>query len=151
MSKLTIELVPSTSWGVNVRSMVTRKEWDILRKQAYAKADLQCEICGGVGKRHPVECHEVWDYDDNNNKQVLTSLISLCPSCHMVKHAGRTISIGKEYMLINQLKKVNKYNNAEALKDINAAFRVYNERSTKEWDVDISYLYTSLLVLNGDT
>ncbi len=58
--QLTIELVPSTSWYNNVRSIVTRAQWDKLRAIVYDKAWHLCEICEGVGPKHPVECHEVW-------------------------------------------------------------------------------------------
>ena len=36
--KLTIELVPRTAWFSNVRSMVSREDWDVLRKECYAQA-----------------------------------------------------------------------------------------------------------------
>jgi len=61
---LTVELVPSSSWFSNVRSNVSKKTWDFLRKSTYKKANHRCEICGGRGDKWPVECHEVWDYDD---------------------------------------------------------------------------------------
>jgi hypothetical protein len=62
MYKLSIELVPQTCWFSNVRDHVDQKTWDILRKDTYKKANYKCEICGGVGSKHPVECHEIWDY-----------------------------------------------------------------------------------------
>lgn len=36
----------------------------------------------------PVECHEVWDYDDDRKIQRLERRVALCPACHEVKHAG---------------------------------------------------------------
>jgi 5-methylcytosine-specific restriction endonuclease McrA len=140
MNKLTIELVPSTSWGNNVRSIVTKAQWDVIRKESYKKADHKCEICGGKGKRHAVECHEIWDYNEDTNTQTLKGLISLCPACHMVKHAGRSFAIGKPYVVINQLKKVNECTEAQAYRDIAEAFTLHEERSKKTWTVDISYL-----------
>lgn len=75
--KLTIELVPATSWGNNLRSRLPKKSWNAIRKRVYKEADFKCEICGGVGKRHPVECHEVWEYDDVNHIQSLVGFVAL--------------------------------------------------------------------------
>jgi len=43
--------------------------WDRLRRQVAAEAGERCEIFGGRGRRWPVECHEVWDYDEEHNVQ----------------------------------------------------------------------------------
>lgn len=138
--KLTIELVPSTSWYNNVRSMVSKKEWDIIRKKCYQMSNYICDICGGKGEKHPVECHEIWDYNDKTNTQTLIGLTSLCPSCHEVKHSGLAILQGKEEKIIEQLKKVNNITKQEAIKMLSKAFEIHRERSEKEWYVDISYL-----------
>lgn len=86
--KLSVELIPMTSWYSNVRSNVTSKQWDIIRKDTYKKANYKCEICGGKGMTHSVECHEIWDYDEKTKLQKLVRFIALCPNCHKVKHIG---------------------------------------------------------------
>ena len=48
---LTIELVPRTCWGSNVRSLVSRGDWNWVRATAYAQAGYLCEIWGGTGSR----------------------------------------------------------------------------------------------------
>ncbi len=83
-----VELVPASYWFSNVRSHVTREVWDQLRRQTYEATGHICEICGEVGRKHPVECHEVWHYDDEWRIQKLERLIALCPSYHAVKHSG---------------------------------------------------------------
>jgi len=52
------------------------------------KAENLCETCGGCGPQYPVECHEIWNYDDTRLIQKLDGLIALCPDCHEVKHIG---------------------------------------------------------------
>lgn len=64
-ARLTVELVPRTSWYSNVRSNVLPGVWDRLRRPVFGRARSRCEICGGRGPAHPVECHEVWEYDDD--------------------------------------------------------------------------------------
>lgn len=46
--KLTIELVPGTSFFNNVRSAVTTSEWNVIKKKCYKKAGYKCEICGDI-------------------------------------------------------------------------------------------------------
>ena len=69
--KLKSEIVPTSCWYSNVRSNVSKKEWDFLRKKSYESAGHVCEICGDTGKNqgfnHNVECHEIWEYDDNTH------------------------------------------------------------------------------------
>jgi 5-methylcytosine-specific restriction endonuclease McrA len=89
-TRLTVELVPSTRWYTNVRSNVPKAVWDRLRRQVAAEAGQRCKICGGRGRRWPVECHEVWHYDDATKVQRLERLVALCPACHEVKPAGLT-------------------------------------------------------------
>lgn len=142
--KLTIELVPETAWYSNVRSNVTQQEWDVIRKKSYEKASHKCEICGDVGTnqgvKHKVECHEIWEYNDENHIQKLTGLISLCPNCHKTKHVGLAQMKGEEGIVINQLMSVNGMTEDEAVKYIDESFGVWEERSEHDWELDISYL-----------
>jgi hypothetical protein len=138
--KLSIELVPKSAWYSNVRSNVTKKEWDVLRKDCYKKADYKCEVCNGKGDKHPVECHEIWNYNDDNCTQTLEGLIALCPDCHMSKHPGLAQIKGKIETVIKQLSKVNKITYVESLNYLNESFDIWEKRSTKQWKLDISYL-----------
>ncbi len=91
MPLLTVELIPRSTFGKNLRSLLTREEWDRLRKKAYEKAKFHCEICGEDRKGLGLECHEVWKYNDRKHTQTLKKLVALCTLCHMVKHYGYSI------------------------------------------------------------
>jgi hypothetical protein len=142
--KLCVELVPTTCHYSNVRSTVSKKEWDLIRNHCYEQANHTCEICGNNGLKqgfkHKVECHEIWEYDDVNHIQILKGLISLCPICHQVKHIGRAIAIGKEIQCFIQLAKVNKWTRQQIDKHILESFELHKERSKHEWTLDISLL-----------
>ena len=138
--KLTIELVPSTAWEANVRSSVSKKEWDILRKACYKKADYKCECCGGKGPKHPVECHEIWDYDEKNFMQTLLGLIALCPDCHKCKHMGYARISGNYDRALKHLAKVNGLSIEEATTYVNECFAIYEKRSKNNWQLDITIL-----------
>lgn len=137
--KLTIELVPKTAWFNNLRSYLSKSEWDKVRKKCYAEAGYKCEICGGKGHKHPVECHEVWDFEDG--KITLKGLIALCPSCHEVKHIGLASLRGRGHIALKHFMKVNNIPQHVAEKYVEEAFALYRERSKRqEWELDVSYL-----------
>lgn len=147
--KLTVELVPKTCWYTNVRSNVTPDEWDVIRKKCYKEAGNKCEICGDTGKnqgvKHNVECHEIWDYDDENRIQKLIGLIALCPYCHKSKHVGLAQMNGEEHIVIEHLAKVNNITISEAVGHIDDSFMIWDERSKHKWELDISYLETYMM------
>lgn len=137
--KLTIELVPQTSWFSNLRSLLKTEEWDKIRKACYKKADYKCEVCEGIGPTHPVECHETWEYDEKG-VQKLVGLIALCPNCHKTKHYGFARISGKEKEIKAHFIKVNNITEEMADVYIEEAFEIWNKRSTQNWELDISLL-----------
>jgi len=145
MCKLTIELVPETSWFTNVRSIVSSVEWDNIRKKCYKDAGYKCEICNGQGSKWPVECHEIWEYNDTDHTQILTGLISLCPDCHRCKHPGLARIHGKLDLVISHLMKINfpdidPTDNSYAHNMVDEAFVLWRNRSSHQWKLDVSYL-----------
>jgi hypothetical protein len=142
--KLLVELVPTTCHYSNVRSTLTTQQWDKIRQLSYAAAGNVCEICGDTGKnqgyRHNVECHEIWEYDDENHIQKLAGLISLCPVCHQVKHIGRAIAMGKEQDCFKQMAKVNKWTPEQIQEHIVESFKLHKTRSKQKWGLDLSLL-----------
>lgn len=140
MQLLTIELVPSTSWFNNVRSVVSRKQWDAIKAMVFGKAWDTCEICSGVGPKYPVECHEIWHYDDKKLIQKLIGMIALCPDCHMVKHMGLAIIQNKGNKALKHFMKINSLTKKVAEKSIEKAFILWEKRSKKKYKLDISHL-----------
>lgn len=145
MGKLTIELIPKTCFFSNVRTLLPKKYWDILRRASYEKAQYKCEICGESGKdqgyRHDVECHEIWHYDDKLKIQVLTGLISLCPKCHQVKHFGRTSAIGLQAEAFKRLERVNNWNHKQCVTHLAETMTEWVERSKYKWNIDLNVLH----------
>ena len=138
--KLSIELVPETCFCSNLRSELPTKDWDIIRKGAYADAGYRCKICSGKGSKHPVEAHEVWEYDEKACVQILVGVIALCPDCHTSKHYGLAQIRGNEGKAISQLMKVNGWSRKEVEKHVCAAFAEWENRSEHKWELDLSWL-----------
>ena len=139
-TRLSVELVPKTCWFSNVRDHVTKSEWDKLRKASYEKAGNICEICGGRGEQHSVECHEIWEYDDATFTQTLKGLISLCPSCHETKHIGLAGLRGRREIAKNHLSKVNGWTDDQAEKYLKLIRAIWIERSKHEWKLNFDWL-----------
>lgn len=140
MTRLTIELVPSTAWYSNVRSVVTSTQWEKCKRFVSERSGRRCEVCGGRGPKWPVECHEIWAYDDVRHIQKLEGLIALCPPCHEVKHIGRAQAVGNLERAIKHLMRVNGWRRSDAEFYIEASMEIWAARSCHEWSLDLDYL-----------
>lgn len=138
--KLEVELVPSTAWGSNLRSILTSAQWRLCQQFVYARSGRRCEVCGGIGPRWPVECHEIWEYNDDAGLQRLAGLIALCPPCHRVKHAGYAASQGRLGEVIIHLGEVNRIELEHVELYLEAVFEVWGRRSQQGWHLDCSWL-----------
>lgn len=137
---LTVELVPKTCWYSNVRSEVDSATWNEMRRQTAKKAENLCEICGGRGPNHPVECHEIWNYDDTQLIQKLDGLIALCPACHEVKHIGLAGANGRADEAAAHLRWVNRWTEAETEIYLDSVWETWEKRSQQRWKLDLSWL-----------
>lgn len=140
--KLTIELVPSTSWYNNIRALVKASDWNVIKDLTFKRAGHRCEICNGTGTKWPVECHEVWSYDDTGHTQTLVRTIALCPDCHAVKHMGLQMTKfpNRVPRLLKHLMKVNSMSYEDAEDYVVACFKVHHQRSRHDWTVDIQWI-----------
>jgi len=137
--KLTIELVPKTSWYNNMRKVLPKTEWDKLRKQTYAEYGHKCGICDAEGR---LNCHEIWEYDDSNHRQRLLGFIALCNLCHHVKHIGLAGILASKGQLdyekvVEHFVKVNRCGRRGFDKHRKKAFTQWAERSKHDWQVDL--------------
>lgn len=138
--RLSVELVPKTCWWSNVRNNVSKAEWEKCKAFVRNRSKNKCEICGGQGKNWPIECHEIWHYDDHTHVQMLIDLIALCPSCHQVKHFGRSEAVGKGEATFKHLAEVNGWDRAttaQYLADVNVTWAT---RSQHDWRLNVDFL-----------
>ena len=138
--KLSIELVPRTSFCNNLRNNLKSSDWDIVRRACYKSCNYSCEICGGKGSKHPVECHEIWEYDDDRKIQKLIRVIGLCPSCHAVKHYGLQMVRNRDLIAKKHLKTINNWSYSECDEYIQEVFKKWEQRSRYNWILDLEYI-----------
>lgn len=139
--KLDIELVPAGAWFDNLRSKLSKTKWDMVKRAVYKKAGDQCEICGGRGKKWPVECHEIWEHSLLLRETKMKGLIALCPSCHEVKHIGLALKRGRYEQAITHMAKVNGWSVDQADRHAARALMYWQKHmSDGKWTVDTSWL-----------
>lgn len=144
--RLEVELVPSGSWGDNLRSRLSASDWRKLSIENAERAGGRCEVCGyKSGKRRP-DCHEIWSYGEDG-VQRLEGLIALCTICHKAKHLGRTLTVERVEVrerVLRRLMEMNGFGVAELEAYIVKVFEEYEERSRRDWVVDVSWLDVKL-------
>ncbi len=142
--KLKVELVPNSCWYSNLRSLLKPSDWDIVRKDAYARAEGRCMTCGRKVKR--LEAHERWLYDEQKAVQKLTDVVALCHSCHECVHLGRTTLMGREKEACSWFMKVNGCSYTDYLHHVGEANKDHARRNlVNEWSLDLTFLQRHLL------
>ena len=137
--KLNFELVPDSCWYSNLRSLLSKAQWDFIRHDAYERAQGRCMICGRKVKR--LEAHERWEYDEENAVQKLSDVVALCHSCHSVVHIGRTQLAGDIKRAEDHFMAVNGCSYADYRKALGEANEVHRRRNqVPEWKLDLTWL-----------
>lgn len=137
--KLNFELVPDSCWYSNLRSILSAKQWDFIKKDAKERAGGKCMICGRQSSR--LEAHERWEYDEKNCVQKLVDVVSVCHDCHSVIHIGRTQLVGNIERAEKHYMKVNNCSYAEYIKNLGLANDIHKRHNLiSEWKLDISWL-----------
>jgi 5-methylcytosine-specific restriction endonuclease McrA len=140
---LFVDLIPSTCWFTNVRSCVSQRDWERLRRVIVERADSKCEVCGATRDasiKRWLEVHERWDYDKTTATQTLKRLICLCTDCHQTTHMGFAQVQGRGEKALRHLMKVTGFDRDEAEEQVEIAFDVWNKRNRMAWNLDLSML-----------
>lgn len=141
--RLRIQMVPEKASGHNLRGLIPSTQWDRIKNAAFAVAGHRCEACGGVGSSHPVECHELWDFNQKLRLQKLNGLQVLCPDCHGAAHIGfskKSKSPQTYERIRGKLMSVNGLTGDQVDKYIRMAFASHNETRDMLWVMDLSWL-----------
>lgn len=142
-SGLFVDLVPSSCWFTNVRSCVSERDWERLRRMIVRRAASRCEACGRDEDRDTrrwLEAHERWAYDEANRVQTLRRLVCLCTDCHTATHIGLAGINGKGDIARAHLAVVTRMSAREVEEHIGSAFEIWQARSAVSWTLDLSML-----------
>ncbi|GAA4918828.1 DUF5710 domain-containing protein [Streptomonospora salina] len=140
---LFVDVVPSSCWFTNVRTCVSQRDWERLRRMLLDRAGHLCEICGRGEDRAAerwLEAHERWAYDERRSVQALRRLICLCTDCHRTTHFGLARVKGRADQAFEHLCAVTGMTPDQADSHVQRAFAVWEQRSTRTWTLDLSML-----------
>ena len=87
-----------------------------------------------------MEAHERWFFDDARRVQVLRRLICLCGDCHGTTHFGLANVQGRSAEALAHLITVTGLRGDLAEAHVEEAFAVWQDRSARTWDLDLSIL-----------
>lgn len=133
------DMLPTTSWEANLRTVFSAQEWDRLRKFCYQAAGNTCVACGSRGEPH-VEAHEAWRFDEKTGVQTLRGLLCLCPTCHKAKHLGFANRIGRLPQVLERLMWLNDWDEAALTAELARVEKRQEELSQHTWTLDTSFL-----------
>jgi len=140
-SKFGFELVPDGCWHSNLRYYLPPEAWDVVRKDAYARAHGKCMICGAAGR---LEAHERWSYralENGAGVQRLEGVIAVCRACHEVIHINRTFLNDGDKRASEHFMKINDCNYAEYRAALGRANETQRRLNTvSEWALDLTWL-----------
>ena len=137
--KLTFQFVPDGCWCSNLRTILTKRQWDFIRNDAKERSNYRCAICGAKVSR--LEGHEVWDYDEVKGIQILKDVIAVCKDCHSAIHYSRTSLKGDVVRAEEQFMKVNNCSYVEMRKRLGEAVLEHKRRNEiNEWSLDLTWL-----------
>ncbi len=137
--KLNFEIIPTGAFNFNLRSQFSKKAWDIIRKDAYSRANGKCSICNRPTAR--LEAHEVWEFNKDKKVQKLIDVIGICHSCHTVIHINRAHLTNEIDKAIAHFKRVNGVDYQGYI----LALKEANEKNVElnkiyDWSLDLNYL-----------
>lgn len=141
---LTVELIPKTAWGQNIRKIVSANDWNWVKKELSKHAGHVCQVCGGKGDKWPVEIHEKWYFDYKERTQTLNGLIALCPNCHKAKHIGLASINGEADFVVRHIMKVNDWSKLEAENHIQDKFSQWRKRNKYDWKLDVETVVNAI-------
>lgn len=133
------DMLPTTTWEANLRTLLSEPEWDRLRKFCYQAAGNTCVACGSRGEPH-VEAHEAWRFDEKTGVQSLRGLLCLCPTCHKAKHLGFANRIGRLPQVLDRLMWLNDWDEATLARELEKVETRQEELSQRTWTLDLSFL-----------
>lgn len=136
MLKIIPVLVPKPLWRINAHALLAKETWHRIRCDTFARDNHLCVICG---QRLPLECHEVFSYDDTTGIALLKKLESRCTDCHACNHLGRLRKQSPEEFkqALIRIGSINKMRPGEVILLVKEAFRLHKTR-TRPWEVRVT-------------
>lgn len=86
-------ILPYSLHGVNPRTIMGNAAWNKMKIAKRSEANHHCQICDRYVphvKGDWLECHEVYEIDEENLEFRLIDIVAICNTCHGYVHLGLT-------------------------------------------------------------
>jgi hypothetical protein len=151
--RLKPHLVPRPLWGKSAANLVKRADWERIRCDALTAARCACQVCCTAAPHGGLNCHELWDYDDEDGTATLVGLRIQCKNCDGAVHIGLAVRRGFGKSAIAQLVKVNVISPREAKMLYRSAMDEWRRRNKKQWRIVVATFlvdrYPALAILES--
>ena len=141
---LRLELVPQSCCS-GLREQLPPRDWVRLRDELLVATRHCCQACGvSNGPERPVNCQEVWDYDDVPHIQRLERMVVLCLRCRRIRYLSRN-SLDNPPLdegPLAHLAEVNGWDEDTTYRHLQEALALYDERDRYSWRTDLTALTT---------
>lgn len=79
--------------GLQPRTILGRRTWDIMRKDCYAKAGFKSEVSGIEPPKGQLHSHELFSYDYEKQEGVFVRCVAITKQEHDFIHSGRLLTM----------------------------------------------------------
>lgn len=135
--RLTVEPVPTTTAGKSLSRILPSHRWARISRRVRDEHGYKCAVCGVLGQKGGIHCHEEWEYDEAAGVQRLRTLTPLCRLCHRIKHSTDLLFHGRLRLSSLSLPKLP----GELLKATLDAYATMREWKLRERSINEPALY----------
>lgn len=117
--KFNLDFLPLAAHYNNLRYFFKKNIWDYIVLNIREAKKFTCEFCGKQFDKNNskslkyLHCHEYWNFDYENKRQILCDILLLCNQCHNCQHINLASLKEWDDKAIAHFKKVNHLTNAE--------------------------------------
>ena len=137
-----INLIPSNLWYLNLRKMLSTKEWKNLSLKIRNEANWTCYCCNisinQLKNTKYFHAHEYWIFDRKSKTVKLAAIVCVCSHCHESIHLGLASVKNRSNRAVHHLMKVNKWTYQDANNYVEVLFEENMLNSTIDWQFDIN-------------
>lgn len=130
------ELVPKPLWRRSGANLLSRQDWDSIRRPELERARHCCAICSTPGPG--LICHEQWVYDDDLKTATLSGFEIHCKNCDLVTHMGRAKAHDMWDQAVVQFCSINRATPSHAEAAYREAIVLWRKRNQASWSVRVA-------------
>lgn len=137
-----LSLIPKNIWYINLRTMLSVDEWNIISKRIRVEQEYTCFCCkvslNELKSTKYFHAHEMWWFDDTKKIVDLKAILCVCWKCHESMHLGFASVKNNYKQAFGHLMKVNKWNYETANIYVESSFEKWSQNSNIDWKFNIS-------------